>query len=152
MSRARDELKEDGVTQSIRDVMAQAPRTVIKDASLIEAARIMRDLDVGDVLVVDRANNLVGILTDRDIVIRAVAEGRDVAATPVMEVASEDLVVASPKDTLDDAERLLRDNALRRLPVVEDGKVIGVVSIGDLAIEREADSTLAEVSAAPGNE
>jgi len=140
------------VAQSIRDIMAHAPRTVSKDASLIEAARLMRDADVGDVLVVDRANDLVGIVTDRDIVIRAVAEGRDVAATPVMEVASEDLVVASPADSLDDAERLLRDNALRRLPVVENGKVIGVVSIGDLAIERDADSALADVSAARGNQ
>ncbi|MDQ4144259.1 MAG: CBS domain-containing protein [Actinomycetota bacterium] len=140
------------MAQSIRDIMARAPQTVSKDASLIEAARLMRDADVGDVLVVDRSSNLVGIVTDRDIVIRAVAEGRDAAATPVMEVASEDLVVASPRDTLDDAERLLRDNALRRLPVVENGKVIGVVSIGDLAIERDADSALADVSAAPGNQ
>ncbi len=133
-------------------MMTPTPRTVPAGGSLIDAARVMRDADVGAVIVLKSGEETAGILTDRDIVVRALAEQRDPTSTRVEEICSEDLTTLSPTDSVEDAIRLMREKAVRRLPVVENGHPVGIVSIGDLAIERDPDSALADISAAPSNE
>jgi CBS domain-containing protein len=92
------------------------------------------------------------LLTDRDIAIRVVAEGLDPKTTKVGDVASLGLTSLTPDDSVDQAVRLMRERAVRRLPIVEGGKPVGIVSLGDLAMERDPDSALADISAAPANE
>jgi CBS domain-containing protein len=134
----------------IADVMTPRPLTISPDAPVAEAASAMRDADVGDVLVV-RGKELLGIITDRDIAVRVVAGGRDPKSTTVGDISSDDVAAVSPDDDVDRAVSLMRDKALRRLPVVEGGQPVGIVSIGDLAVERDGTSALADISAAPPN-
>ncbi len=136
--------------ESIRDVMTPSPRALDAGASVQEAAKAMLDDDIGDVIVCD-GETVCGIVTDRDITIRTVALGHDPAATKLGDICSKDLTSLSPGDTVDDAVRLMREKAIRRIPVLEDGKPVGVVSIGDLAIDLDADSALADISKAPAN-
>ena len=138
------------MAQSIREVMTGDPRTVEPSASLVEAARAMRDDDVGAVLVVDRGR-LAGIVTDRDIAVRAVADGADPQRTTVEQVCSPMPVTLTVDQTAEDAVRLAREHSVRRIPVVQDGRPAGIVTIGDLAIERDPGSALADISAAPPN-
>jgi CBS domain-containing protein len=118
--------------------------------SLATAARAMRDNEIGDLIVLNDGQ-LFGIITDRDIVIRGIAEGLDPQATEVKEIASKQVKVISPEDNLDDALGIMRDEAIRRLPVVEGGRVVGVISLGDLAIQQEPGSPLGDISSAPPN-
>jgi len=134
----------------IRDVMTPEPVTVPSTTTLEQAARHMRDAGIGNVIVLD-GDQITGILTDRDIVVRAVAEGRD-AQTPIGEVTSRDITTIGPDDTLEAAVELMRERSIRRLPVVEAGRAVGIVSLGDLALERDPDSALGDISAAPPNE
>jgi CBS domain-containing protein len=131
--------------------MTPEPVTVASTSSLEQAARRMRDAGIGNVIIMD-GEQITGILTDRDIVVRAVAEGWDPASTPVGEVASRDLTTVAPTDPLESAVALMRERSVRRLPVVEDGRPIGIVSLGDLAVERDPDSALGDISAAPPND
>jgi CBS domain-containing protein len=139
------------MAQSIREVMTPNPATVPATATVADAARLMREQHIGDVLVTDNSH-IRGIVTDRDIAVRAVAEGKDPSKTKVGDIASTDLVTASPDDSIEDAARKMRDKALRRIPVVEGDQPVGVVSLGDLAMERDSDSPLAEISEAPPND
>jgi len=148
MNDSSQQEKEHPVAQSIRDVMTANPATVPASAPITEAARCMKEMNIGDVLVVDKGQ-VCGVVTDRDIVIRAIAEGRDGATTKIQDVCTKNLVSLAPNDSVDDAVRLMREKAVRRLPVVENGQAVGVVSIGDLAIERDETSALADISAAP---
>jgi CBS domain-containing protein len=138
------------MAQSIREVMTADPQTVSSDATLEEAAREMQSDDIGAVLVTDNGD-VAGILTDRDIVVRAVAEGRDPSSTKVGDVATRDVKTLTPDSSIDDAIKLVREQNVRRIPVVEDGRPAGIVSIGDLAIERDTDSALADISSEPPN-
>ena len=90
-------------------------------------------------------------MTDRDIAIRAVADRKDPSTTAVGEIASEQLASSTPDDTVERAIELVRKRALRRLPVVEDDRTVGILSIGDLAVQRDPSSALADISAAPPN-
>jgi CBS domain-containing protein len=139
------------MAKQIRDVMTTQPRTLTVEVPVTEAAKVMRDEDIGDILVTDDGQ-LHGILTDRDIVVRVLAEDRDPAQTPVGHVCSKDLVAVSPDDTVTDVIRLMRDRSLRRIPVLDGGKCVGIVSLGDLAAEEDPHSALADISAAPPNE
>jgi CBS domain-containing protein len=139
------------MVQRIRDVMTADPATLPEDATVADAARNMRDEDIGDVLVV-KEGELTAIVTDRDIAVRVVAEDRPPAETRLGEIASKELATLSPEDAVTDAVRIMREKALRRVPVVEDGRPVGVVSIGDLAVERDTDSALADISASEPNE
>ena len=134
----------------VADVMTRNPITVSETASVQEAALAMREADVGDVLVM-RGDAVCGILTDRDIVVRFVADGGDPGATPVGEICSPDLTEVRPNDPLDYAIELMRYRAIRRLPVVRDERPVGILSLGDLAFARSPDSALADISAAPAN-
>ena len=135
----------------IRDVMTPEPVTVATNTTLEQAARHMRDAGIGNVIVLE-GEKITGILTDRDIVVRAVAEGWDPTQTPVGEVASRDLTTIAPDETVDAAVALMRERSIRRLPVVQSGRPVGIVSLGDLALERDPDSCLGEISAAPPND
>lgn len=121
--------------------------SVRPDASLVEAAQLMRAQDIGDVLVAGDSR-LVGVLTDRDITLRAVANGADPLAVSAEAVCTPDPVVVGPDDSVAVAVTVMREHAVRRLPVVEDGHAIGMVSLGDLAISENPDSALAEISRA----
>ena len=135
----------------IRDVMTPEPVTVATNTTLEQAARHMRDAGIGNVIVLE-GEKITGILTDRDIVVRAIAEGWDPTQTPVGEVASRDLTTIAPDETVDAAVALMRERSIRRLPVVQSGRPVGIVSLGDLALERDPDSCLGEISAAPPND
>jgi CBS domain-containing protein len=138
------------MADSIRDVMTPNPRTFTPDQSLVEAARAMSEGDFGAVVVAGDGG-VRGILTDRDIVVRAVAEGKDPSATKVSEAFTTEPTTLSPDDSLDDAVHALRESNVRRLPVVEGSEVVGIVSIGDLAQARDEKSALADISAAEPN-
>jgi CBS domain-containing protein len=138
------------MAQTVQDVMTRNPRTLDADAFIQEAARIMRDEDIGDVIVTE-GGQVGGITTDRDIVVRAVADGNDPSQTKLRDVASMEPTTISPQDSVDDAIRIMREKAVRRLPVCENGRAVGIVSLGDLAMERDERSVLADVSAAPPN-
>lgn len=136
-------------TRPVRELMTPTPRTVRPDTSLAAAARVMANEDIGDVLVAEsKTERLVGIVTDRDITIRAIAEGRDPDTTTVEDIFSRDLVAAAPTDTVRDTLELMQGLNVRRLPVVERGKAIGVVSLGDLSTETDVGPTLADISTA----
>ena len=136
------------MADTIQDVMTPNPRTVETESPLRQAAEIMRDQDVGSVVVTE-GEDVCGIVTDRDIAVRAVAAGRDPNETQVAEVCNRDVVSLSPDQSVDDAIRLMRDENIRRLPVLEGGKAVSIVSLGDLAIARDPDSALGDISAAP---
>jgi CBS domain-containing protein len=138
------------MAQLVRDVMTPNPVVLLATASLVEAALAMRDFDIGAVIVVDN-DQVCGIVTDRDIVVRAIASGNYPATVTVGEICSRDLTAVSPTDTVDDAIRLMREKDIRRLPVVEGNHLVGIVSLGDLAIERDPESVLSDISAAPPN-
>ncbi len=138
------------MTQSIVEVMTPDPVALPASSSLNDAAREMKRGDIGDVIVTDDGR-VCGVVTDRDIVVRALAEGRDPATTPLAEICSRRVVTLAPDDSVAVAVQLMREHAIRRLPVVDGDNPVGIVSIGDLAIERDSDSALANISAAPPN-
>jgi CBS domain-containing protein len=135
------------MAQKIRDVMSSNLVTVGMDQTVIDASKAMRDNDVGDVIVVE-GDQLLGILTDRDIVVRVLAEGKSPNA-PASEIATTDLTTLSPDDDAVEAVERMRREAIRRLPVVEDGRPVGIVSLGDLAQSRDPSSALSDISSAP---
>ncbi|MEU5906097.1 CBS domain-containing protein [Micromonospora sp. NPDC000316] len=114
--------------------------------TLTAAAQEMRDSAIGDVVVTD-GDSVVGIVTDRDITVRGVAENMDPGSTRLNEITSRDVITVSQYDDAVSAADLMRTYAVRRLPVIEDGRLIGLVSMGDLAVEREPQSVLADISA-----
>ncbi len=138
------------MAQSIRDVMTTAPVTLPVTSSIIDAARAMRDANIGNVIVVENGQ-VCGIVTDRDLVVRGIAEGRDSARLKLEDICSRVLTTVSPTDSVDDAIQLMREKAIRRLPVIEGGKPVGIVSIGDLAITQNPHSALGHISAALAN-
>jgi CBS domain-containing protein len=134
----------------VREVMTPGVVAVLPDASLVEAAQLMRAEDVGDVLVAE-GGRVVGVLTDRDITLRAVADGADPLTVSARAVCTPDPVVVGPDDPVSTAVDLMRGHAVRRLPVVEDGRPVGMVSLGDLAVAQDPTSALADISQAePG--
>ena len=121
--------------QNIKDVMTSDPRTIDADKSVAYAAKMMRDEDVGLAPVVE-GDKLIGMLTDRDIAIRVVAEGKNPEQVTVREVASQQVVTIDPQQDLDEALRIMAKHQVRRLPVVEeDGRLVGVVAQADVARE-----------------
>ncbi|PYN00326.1 MAG: CBS domain-containing protein [Candidatus Rokuibacteriota bacterium] len=136
--------------KTVQDVMTPDPITLPLSASLIDAAKTMRDVGIGDVVVVD-GDEVLGIVTDRDIVVRGIADGCDAQSTTLIDICSRDLTTVSPDDQVGTAVRLMRENAVRRLPVVARGRPVGIVTLGDLALEQDRGSALADVSAAPPN-
>jgi CBS domain-containing protein len=131
--------------------MTREPVTVESRTPITEVARKMRDNDIGAVLVVED-DRLEGLVTDRDLVVRALADERDARETTAHSVCSGPLVTVGPDDDASRAVELMRANALRRLPVTDkEQHPVGIVSIGDMAIERDEESALADISAAEPN-
>jgi signal-transduction protein with cAMP-binding, CBS, and nucleotidyltransferase domain len=142
-------MEEDVLNVKVRDLMTPGPIGVDYYQSIGDAARTMRDWGVGAVLVVHE-QSLRGLVTDRDLVVRAVAESKG-PDEPVGPLSSGDLVGVNADDDAVVAVGLMREHAVRRLPVIDDGQVAGVVSLGDLALEEDPASELAEVSQARPN-
>lgn len=136
--------------QKIRELMTPDPVVLPGTESLTAAARAMRENNIGAVLVA-RDGRGIGILTDRDIVVRALAAGRSPDTTHLEDVASTAVTALSPDDDADRALAVMRERALRRIPVVDGDRPIGILSLGDLAIERGEGTVLADVSAAAPN-
>lgn len=137
--------------QTVGDVMTRGVAYIPPTTTLTIAAQMMRDHDVGDVVVAEDGR-VRGLLTDRDIIVRAVAEQLNPDVTTVGEICSEDLAVVHPETPITDAVQQMRDAAVRKLPVVaDDGNALGFVSIGDLAETTDPDSALGDISAAPPN-
>jgi CBS domain-containing protein len=139
------------MSQTISQVMTSDPWTVQEGAPIQEAARIMRDADIGDVIVVRPDESVCGIITDRDLVVRAVADGSDPKIATVADVCRHSVVSISSGDPVDQAATLMREHNIRRLPVIDGSRLVGIVSLGDLAIERDPTSALADISKAPPN-
>lgn len=137
--------------QRIEELMTTDVVSLTQDASLRQAGEVMRDRDIGDVIVKDDDGDLCGIVTDRDIVVRGIAEGMDPESAVLDDVCNHDIVTVSSDAAVAEAVQLMEQHAIRRLPVVDDGELVGIVSIGDLAEERDRDSALGEISAAPPN-
>lgn len=137
------------MASTVADVMTRNPVTANSTDPVRDVARQMRDADTGAIIVLDNGT-VSGIVTDRDIVVRVLAEGKD-ADTPVSEACTSDATTVGPDTSIEQVIQLMRSGAIRRLPVVQNDRPVGIVSIGDLAIERDSDSALAEISAAEGN-
>ena len=119
--------------RKIRDVMTSNPKSVEPSTPVQEVARLMRDQDVGPIPIVENGS-VTGIVTDRDIVLKVVAEGKDPSSATVKEIASRDLITVDPEQTLDEALRLMAKHQVRRLPVCEeDGRLVGIVAQADIA-------------------
>jgi CBS domain-containing protein len=126
--------------KSIRDLMSSNPCAIEADKPVAYAAKMMKQEDVGLAPIVE-GDRLVGTLTDRDIVLRVVAEGKDPQTVTAREVASTDLVTIDPQQDLDEALRLMASNQVRRLPVVEEGRLVGVLAQADVAREAKEKQT-----------
>ena len=130
---------------TIREAMTSNPRTIQTQSTITEAATLMRDEDAGFAPIVD-GDRLVGAITDRDIAIRVVAEGKDPQTTKVADCMSSNLVTIDPQQELDEAQRLMAQHQVRRLPVVEeDGKLVGVLAQADVAMSSTSDSRTGEM-------
>jgi CBS domain-containing protein len=141
---------EEKMAISIREIMTTDTVRLPANAPVRVAARVMRDDNIGDVIV-EKNGSFCGIVTDRDIVVRAIAAGLDEQAD-LESICSKDVTTISTKGTDEDAVRLMREKSIRRLPVLDDGKVVGIISLGDLAVKRDPRSVLGRISAAPPNQ
>jgi CBS domain-containing protein len=138
------------MADTVREVMTANPVTLRVDEPLVAAAKQMRDADVGAVIAV-QGSAVRGVVTDRDIIVRGVAEDLDPRTTRLGDLVTHDLVAVSVDDDVETAVELMRTHAVRRLPVMDGEQVVGVVSLGDLAVARDSDSALADISAEEPN-
>jgi CBS domain-containing protein len=134
----------------LRDVMTPNPTICRADTTARDAAALMRDQDIGDVLVQDDGGQL-GIVTDRDIVTRAVAAGRDLDDVRLGEICTTNVRTVSVDTPVDEVIRVMSDASVRRIPVCEGDRPVGIVALGDLARDRDPSSLLGDISAAPPN-
>jgi CBS domain-containing protein len=121
------------MAHSVRDAMTENPRSIGASASVVQAAGLMREAHVGSLPIIDD-EKLVGLITDRDITTRVVAETADPQTTSVGDVCSRDLVSIEPDEDLDEALQLMARHQVRRLPVVENGRLVGIVAQADVAL------------------
>jgi CBS domain-containing protein len=136
--------------QSICDIMAKDLSTVESGSNISDAARMMRDNDTGAIIVSD-GGRLSGLLTDRDIAVRAVAEGLDPSSTSAGEICTSDVITLDSNSSIGDAITAMRDANVRRVPVTDNGSPVGIVSLGDLALALDEESALADISSARQN-
>jgi CBS domain-containing protein len=138
------------MAKSVRDAMTGDPRSIGATASVVEAARLMREQDIGSLPITDD-EKLVGMITDRDITMRVVAEAADLKATSVGDVYSRDLVSVEPEKDLQEALQLMARHQVRRLPVVENDRLVGIVAQADIALRENETKTgeLVEAISAP---
>lgn len=133
----------------VKNIMTKTVATVSADDTVERAAQLMREHNVGSIPVC-RGENIVGIITDRDIALRSAAEGENVGNQKVSEVMTSNPVTGTPNMDVHEAARLMSERQIRRLPIVENEKVVGIVALGDLAVEpnfsNEAESALQSIS------
>ncbi|HZU42274.1 MAG TPA: CBS domain-containing protein [Terriglobales bacterium] len=127
----------------VREIMTKDVGTATLDSTVEDVTTMMKDDDVGAIPVLDDGE-LAGIVTDRDIVVRCIAEGKDPAETTVEDILTEELHTIEPDADVDEAARIMADRQIRRLPVVEEGELIGVVSLGDIAVKQGDTETAGE--------
>lgn len=128
------------MAKSVRETMTRDPRSITPRDPIVGAARLMRDQDIGSVPVTE-AGKLVGMLTDRDLALRVIADGKSPQSTTVAEVFSPDPVTTGPDQDLDEALRLMARHQVRRLPVVEEGQLVGILAQADVALEEKEKKT-----------
>ena len=138
------------MTRTVSEFMTPHPTVVEVTDTLHAVAQTMATQDVGSLVVAEDAA-VVGIVTDRDLVVRGLAQGIGLDA-PVGQLATGDVVTVGPDDDVDEVVRLMRERAVRRVPVVDGDQAVGIVSIGDLAVDLDPDSALADISEAPPND
>jgi CBS domain-containing protein len=140
------------MADSVRDAMTENPSSIDSAASVVDAARLMREQQVGSLPITD-GDNLVGMITDRDITTSVVAEAADPQSTSVGNVCSREPISVEPDKDLDEAVQLMASNQVRRLPVVEDGKLVGIVAQADVALKENEQKTgeLVEAISEPSN-
>jgi CBS domain-containing protein len=138
--------------RAVREVMTKEVVYLPAETTTDEAARMMRERDIGDVVVTE-GPTLAGVVTDRDIVVRAIADGKDPSSTPVGSIATRDLVMIREDASTAEAADLMRAKAVRRLLVCDsDRQLVGIVTLGDLAMKMDPTSALSDISeAAPNN-
>jgi CBS domain-containing protein len=138
------------MAKSVRDAMTEDPRSIGESASVVEAAQLMREEDIGSLPITDE-EKLVGMITDRDITTRVVAAAADPKMTSVADVLSRDLVSVEPDNDLEEALGLMARHQVRRLPVVENGRLVGIVAQADIALRENETKTgeLVEAISAP---
>ena len=136
--------------QTVSDIMTTNVVSLSAEETVRDAARRMREANVGSIIV-QKQGSLFGIVTDRDIVVRCLARGGDCDATPLAEICSAQLATLRPDDDVDRAVRIMRDKAIRRIPVVKNGKAVGILALGDLAQQRDPFSVLGAISGASPN-
>ncbi|WP_341718281.1 CBS domain-containing protein [Micromonospora sp. FIMYZ51] len=130
----------------VADVMTRQVIYLPAETTLDEAAKVMKEADIGDVVVTDGAN-LAGILTDRDIVVRAVAENSNAASTTIGSITTREVVMIEQFCTAAEAAALMRERGIRRILVCDnERKLVGIVSLGDLAMQLDPTSALSEIS------
>jgi CBS domain-containing protein len=138
------------MAKSVRDAMTQDPRSIGASAAVVDAARLMREQDIGSLPITDDAK-LVGMITDRDITLRVVADAADAKMTPVGDVCSRDPICVAPDNDLEEALQLMARHQVRRLPVVENDRLVGIVAQADIALSENETKTgeLVEAISAP---
>lgn len=136
--------------QTVQDLMTRNPVTLGPDATAADAAKLMKEHDIGNVLVVE-GDRLCGIVTDRDLAIRCVADGGR-TTEPIGEICSTEMCTLTPDDSVATAVDAMKTHAIRRIPVVEGRRLVGVVSLGDLAQAQDPRSALGQISSAPPNQ
>lgn len=138
------------MAQKAKDVMTPGVVTYNVQDTAADAARVMKQESIGDVIVLENGQ-ICGMVTDRDIVVRVIAEGGDPNSMPLRAICSTDVVTVRPDEDANQVVQLMVGRAVRRIPVVDGGDIVGIITMGDLAVERDEHSALAAVAAAPPN-
>lgn len=120
---------------TVKDLMTTNVESVCSDDTVDHAAQLMREYNVGSIPVCDNKNKIIGIITDRDITLRSSADGQNTKSQSVRDIMSSNPVVGRPDMDINDAARIMSERQIRRLPIVENNNLIGVVSLGDIAVE-----------------
>ncbi len=137
----------------VRHVMTEAPKTLNPQRTVADAAGLMTQYDVGVIPLADDRGTVVGLVTDRDLVVRVLAKQRDPREVTLGEVATKNVITISPDTNVAEARDLMAEHRIRRLPVVKDGELVGILALGDIAVadasKRAVGETLEEVSESP---
>src|ERR671919_2072333 len=137
----------------VRHIMTEAPKTLSPDRTIADAAGLMEQYDVGVIPLADEDGKLVGLVTDRDLVLRIIAKQQDPREMKLGDVATRNVITTTPDTNVSDARDLMAENKIRRLPVVKEGKLVGIVALGDIAVadasKRAVGEALHDVSESP---
>ena len=137
----------------VRHIMTAAPKTLRPERTVADAAGLMEQYDVGVIPLADEDGTLVGLVTDRDLVLRIIAKQQDPRDVRLGDVATRNVITTTPDTNVSDARDLMAENKVRRLPVVKEGKLVGIVALGDIAVadasKRAVGEVLHDVSESP---